>query len=139
MSESPRRYFIKVQNVLVEVSREVYIAYFTMERREKYLIERDKAHGLLYYDAWSMGNTNGVDYIKDTGVNVEEEALKCVYSDIWSYVDSVGDKYNICRFMAMGKSEEEIAERIGITQQAVNKAKRKLFWKLKEILQKEIL
>lgn len=110
MSESPVRYFIKVQNVLVEVSREVYISYFTMERRGKYLIERDKTHGLLYYDAWSIGNTNGVDYIKDTMANVEEEALKCVCSDIRSYVDSVGDKYNICRFVAVGKASEVIAE-----------------------------
>lgn len=138
MDEFPKKYFIKVQDILVEVSCEVYTAYYSMDRRERYLIERDKVYGLLYYDAWSSETTNGVDYINDTSVNVEEEALRNLLPDIWSYVDQIGDKYNICRLIAVGKKEKEIAEIFGITQQTVNETKQRLFKKLKNILEKNL-
>lgn len=137
MDKSQKAYFIKVQNLLIEVSREIYIEYYTMERKERYLTERDRAHGLIYYDEWSTETTNGIDNIRDTNVNVEEEALEKSMPDIWSYVDQIEDKYNICRLIAAGKNETEIAQIFGITQQAVSKTKYKLFRRLKEIIEKE--
>ena len=38
MTESERKYFIRLGNQLVEVSREVYTAYYQMDRQERYQI-----------------------------------------------------------------------------------------------------
>lgn len=138
MDGPSKRRFIKVQNELVEVSEEVYIAYYKMARQERYLYEKDTAHGLLHYDEWTSEKMNGAEYIKDAYTNVEDEALQNMGENIWREVDQIGDKYGICRLVAMGKTEEEIAEIAGISQQAVNKAKQKLFKKLKNIFEKNL-
>lgn len=138
MDEPDKRYFIKVQDEVVEVSQEVYIAYYKMARQERYLDERDTAHGLLHYEAWTSEKMNGAEYIRDIDTNVEEEALQNLGESIWREVDRIGDKYGICRLVAIGKTEEEIAEIAGISQQAVNKAKQKLFKKLKNIFEKNL-
>ena len=54
MNKTREKYFIKVQDDLIEVSREVYITYYKMVRREKYLVERDREYGLIYYDGWNF-------------------------------------------------------------------------------------
>ena len=64
MKNDRKKYFIKIQGVLVEVTDEIYIAYYGMERKEKYLIEKDKAHGLLHYDSWDSQEANGVDLLE---------------------------------------------------------------------------
>ena len=87
MNNDGKKYFIKIKGALVEVTDEIYIAYYEMERKEKYMVEKDKAHGLLYYDSWDTEDTRGIDYIMDSTVNVEEEAIRTVIaSDIWSYL-----------------------------------------------------
>lgn len=136
--KNTKKYFIRVQGILVEVTNEVYIAYYAMERKEKYLIERDKAHGLLYYDSWNFETSNGRDFIKDNKANVEEEAIKNLLPDIWSYVEKIEGKYHICQLIADGKTEKEIAEIFGITQQTVNKIKLRLFKKLRKIIEKSL-
>lgn len=70
-------------------------------------------------------------------MNVEEEVIEAMSPDIWSYVEQIHDKYQICRLIADGKKEREIAEIYGITQQTVNETKQRLFKKLKSIIEKE--
>ena len=70
MKAESKRYFIRVQKILVEVTGEVYTAYYEMERKEKYLLERDKSHGLLYYDGWDIETSNGVDFINKYEENI---------------------------------------------------------------------
>ena len=138
MKKERKKYFIKIQGILVEVTSEVYITYYEMERKEKYLLERDKDHSLLYYDGWDTETSNGVDFIKDNKTNVEEEAIKNLLPDIWSYVEKIGDKYCICQLIASGKTEKEIAEICKVTQQTVNETKLRLFKKLKKIIEKNL-
>ena len=78
MTESERKYFIRLGNQLVEVSREVYTAYYQMDRQERYQIERDYKHGLLYYDSWDTEERNGEDYIKDITQDTEESAIRSI-------------------------------------------------------------
>lgn len=109
MNNDGKKYFIKIKGALVEVTDEIYIAYYEMECKEKYMVEKDKAHGLLYYDSWDTEDTRGIDYIMDSTVNVEEEAIRTVIaSDIWSYVAQIDDKYHICEGIAKGTTEIEI-------------------------------
>lgn len=53
-------YVIKVDGELVKVSREVYETYHRMERRERYLVERDQDNSLLFFFyPKSRGQLNG--------------------------------------------------------------------------------
>ena len=44
-------YVIKVDGELVKVSREVYETYHRMERRERYLVERDQDNSLILFSS----------------------------------------------------------------------------------------
>lgn len=139
-SKNTDKYYIDLKKDgfgLIEVTKEVHDIYYQMERRERYLIERDSAHGLLHYDAWSHERLNGEDYIVDRSMSLEQKIVKSMMPSIWDYVDMVGDEYNICRYIALEKTEEEIATIFGITQSGINKSKKKVFQKLREILMNE--
>ena len=45
------KFFIPIEGKLIEVEENVYIAYYKMGRRERYLEERDQDNGVLSYDA----------------------------------------------------------------------------------------
>ena len=69
---------------------------------------------------------------------MEEDAIKNLLPDIWSYAEKIGDKYHICQLIADGKPEKEIAEIYKVTQQTVNETKLRLFKKLKKIIEKNL-
>lgn len=121
----------------VEVTKEIHDVFYKMERRERYLVERDQAHGLLYYDEWSQDRMNGVDFIIDKNISPEEAIMQKMLPSIWEQVDKVEDKYHICYFVSIGKKDKEIAEIVGISHSGINKIKRKLFKKLRELMETE--
>lgn len=54
-----RKYRIRVDGILVDVSEEVYHAYYSMERRARFLMEKDEKHGLLHYSDLDTEETLG--------------------------------------------------------------------------------
>ena len=54
------RYMIKIQGRLIEVSEDVYYAYFRMERQERWQDEKIREHEVVSYDALDNGETVGV-------------------------------------------------------------------------------
>ena len=71
-----KEYQIKVQGQLVPVSEEIYDTYYRMKRRELYLEERDKAHGVFYYSTLDTKDMNGEDAIPDlVSPHVEDEVM----------------------------------------------------------------
>ena len=48
--EDKERYFIPIEGKLIEVEKNVYVAYYKMDRRERYLEERDKDNGVVSYN-----------------------------------------------------------------------------------------
>ncbi|MDR0861674.1 MAG: sigma-70 family RNA polymerase sigma factor [Oscillospiraceae bacterium] len=50
MSGGDGKFFVRVTGELVEVTEEVYRAYYSMARHELTLTEKDARHGLMSYD-----------------------------------------------------------------------------------------
>lgn len=50
------KYFIPIEGKLIEVEENVYLAYYKMDRRERYLEERDKDNGVVSYNAIQRSN-----------------------------------------------------------------------------------
>ena len=59
------KYLIKIQGKLIEVSEDVYYAYFHMERQERWQEEKKQEHEVMSYDALDNGETNGEEAIQD--------------------------------------------------------------------------
>ena len=57
------KYLIKIEEKLVEVTPEVYYAYFRMERQERWQKEKQQKHAVMSYDALYNGTTVGAEAI----------------------------------------------------------------------------
>ena len=53
------KYMIKIQGNLIEVSEDVYYAYFRMERQERWQEEKKQWHVVVSYAALGNGETVG--------------------------------------------------------------------------------
>lgn len=58
-------YIIKVEGELVEVSPEVYYAYFRMERQERGQEEKKQRNSVVSYDALDSDETVGLETVPD--------------------------------------------------------------------------
>lgn len=133
MDTDDKKYYVRLKSERVEVSKEVYEAYYSMQRKEAYQTERDQRYGLLHYDAWDSENTNGVEYLADSAANTEEEALEhMMRQELWRLIDQAGGQSDLCKLIAEGRTEREIAEILGVTQSTVNRNKNRLYRRLRK-------
>ena len=44
-----KKYYIKLQGELIEVSKEVYLAYYRMERSARVVVEKDQRNGTVLF------------------------------------------------------------------------------------------
>ena len=76
-----RGFFIRVNKKPVPVSEEVYRAYYKARRHERYLEEKDAAHGLVHYAAFDTQRSNGEEKLPDEDAqSVEDMAIRRVMS-----------------------------------------------------------
>ena len=136
MAESERKYFIRLEKQLVEVSHEVYAAYYQMDRQGRYQRERDMKHGLLYYDSWDTEDTNGEEFIEDTSEHTEEQVINSITIEtILQYINQI-DERKISYYLISGKTETEIAELLCMSQSQINRIKKKILKQLQSYLEK---
>ena len=70
------KYLIKIQGKLIEVSEDVYYAYFHMERQERTQEEKKQRNEVMSYDALDNGDTVGMENIADvSSPSMEEQAV----------------------------------------------------------------
>lgn len=69
------KYMIKVEGKLVEVTPDVYYAYFSMERQERWQEEKQQGHAVVSYDALDDGETVGMEAVPDLTTPSMEEAV----------------------------------------------------------------
>lgn len=130
-------YKIRIDDQLVEVTEEVYHAYYRMKSREDYLELRDREKGLVRYNALDGDGMLGVDIIPDKSKDILgdvikkeertalEEALKQLKER---------DKQLIEELYFNGQTERELAKMLGVSHQMVHKKKVRILKKLREIL-----
>lgn len=71
-----KTYYIKIQDVVVEVTKTVYHAYYRMERHARHLEEKDRQHGLVSYHALDTEDTQGEETLPSPdAASVEDEAI----------------------------------------------------------------
>lgn len=133
------KYVIKIQGQLVEVSPEVYYAYFHMERQERWQEEKQQEHGVMSYDALDNAETVGQENIADAGSPGLEENI--IAEELRSRVRHAvaalpkAERELIQAIYYEGLSERVYAKQHGISQRGANKQRRKILSKLKMFLE----
>ena len=107
---------------------------------KKYIKKLNKKYGLLSVESLDTDTDNGVDYICVSADNVEDAFSQMTMSDkLYSILEKLDkeEKEMIDLYFYKNIPQSEIAEKFGISQQAVSKRIRKICAKIKK--QAEIL
>lgn len=129
------KYIIKVEGKLVEVTPEVYYAYFRMERQERWQEEKKKGHDVLSYDALDNGETVGMEAIPDLITpSMEETAMtKEIQEKLHRAVEALpkAERELIQAIFFDGMTTREYAKQSGLSQTGVSYRLRKILSKLR--------
>lgn len=129
------KYIIKVEGKLVEVTPEVYYAYFRMERQERWQEEKQQGHAVVSYDALDDGETVGVEVVPDLTTPSMEEAVMTreIHEKLHRAVDALpkAERELIQAIYFDGFTEKEYAVSSGLSQQGVSYRLRKVLSKLR--------
>ena len=132
------KYIIKVEGTLVEVTPEVYYAYFRMERQERWQEEKLQGHDVVSYNALDNTETVGVEVLPDLKLPSMEEVIMTreIYEKLHRAVDALPKEERdlIHAIYFEGKSEREYARILGISQNSTLKRRRKILAKLKTFM-----
>jgi RNA polymerase sigma factor (sigma-70 family) len=131
-------YLIEIDNEKIEVTREVYEAYATYDRRERYQAERDvgRLSPLERADEGLDGSIlarSGMRYAEPA----EDAALREMDCDlVRAALETLEPKerHMIEALVFDGMTEREYAAKLGIAQKNVNKKKQRVLLRLRKIL-----
>ena len=134
-----KNYYIKVPGALVEVTEEVYLAYYRMHRRCSAVQEKDTYNGVTSYDALDTEDMLGVDNIPDSNSpSVEDLAMDNLLRKKLQFCLSqltLPEQFLIHALFYEQKTEREYAKTLGISQNAVNKRRHKVLDKLRRLME----
>ena len=132
------KYVIKIQGQLVEVSPEVYYAYFHMERQERWQEEKQQEHAVVSYDALDDGETVGMEAVPDlTSPSMEETAMtREIHEKLHHAVEALpkAERDLIHAIYFDGLTTREYAKLSGLSQTGVSYRLRKILSKLKSFM-----
>lgn len=123
---------------MIEVSEDVYYAYFRMERQERWQEEKKQEHEVVSYDALDNGETVGAEAVPDlTSPSMEDMAIAKDLNDRLHHAVAALPKAERDLIRAIyfeGMTEKDYAETTGMSQTGVSYRRRKILSKLKLFL-----
>ena len=135
-----KKYKIKVQGQLIEVSKDVYRAFYQMRRQEQAQRERDAYNHCIQYAALDSEELLGEDILLDqNALSVEEQAISAILTEkLHTRIKMLSDKEQrlICDLYFEGLSERELAQKMGLPYMTVHNRKVKVLRKLKKMMDK---
>lgn len=133
-----KQFFIPIEGKLIEVEENVYLAYYKMGRRERYLVERDQKNGVLSYDALDQDGIIGQEMMNDPEADSLEELVmaKELKSKLHLCIEilSKSERELIQAIYFDGMSDTEYSKRIRKSQQTVSYRRKKVLSKLKRLM-----
>ena len=133
-----KKYYIYVSSTPVEVTEEVYLAYYQEDRRRRTVDEKEQRNGTVSYDELDAVELSGAARFADpTAASVEEAAIDLIIADkLHRCIDQLPreDRALIQALFFDGLSEREYAKDIGLSQKGINKRKRRILCKLLKMM-----
>lgn len=134
-----KEYFVFIEGTMVEVSREVYEAYYRSVNHSEYLDKMEKRKGKVLFSDLDSEGIIGEEMIPDRSVNTEERAIMSVLADKLRYcitLLSEEDQALIHALYFLGFTEREYAKEVGLSQSAIHKRKQRSIKKLQKYFKK---
>lgn len=132
------RYVINIQGRLIEVSEDVYYAYFRMERKERWQEEKKMEHKVLSYDSLDDQDMLGIENMVDvTAPTLEEVAEAHELRDRVRHAVELlteAERELIHAIYYEELTERDVAEREGVSQNKVFKQRQRALTKLRLLL-----
>ena len=137
-----KQFFIRVGGQLVAVAEEVYREYYRMSRRERYLEERDAAHGKALYSDMDTEEMTGEGMIPGPDAkSVEQTAIDGIMTNNLRQCLALlsEDERKLIEMLyfannGVGMTQREAAVALGISQPAVKKRRDKIIGKLRSLI-----
>ena len=136
MADQKKKLYIRVNTQLVEVSEEVYLTFYRMRRREKYVVEKDRRVGVLLYSELDTNETIAEEMIPDLTHNVEEDVIaKVMHTKLHHCLTllSETDREVLKAIYFDGLTERQVGEQMGMAQRTVNDRKHKALKQLRKM------
>ena len=131
-----KKYIIIVDGRQIEVSYEIYQAYYGMERHTRTLDEKDQRHGLVRYSNLNTAELSGEAMIPDCGaVSTEDAAIARILCEKLHRCLKLlpeSDQKLLNAIYFDGMSERESSSLSGIPQRTINDRRRRAIRRLKK-------
>jgi RNA polymerase sigma factor (sigma-70 family) len=128
-----KKYYIRVPEALVEVTEDVYTAFWTMDRHAKTLEEKDTRNHVFSYDALDTDDMLGAELFPDqSSSSMEDQVIaKMMAAKLRRCIALLPeeDRKLIQAIYYDGLSEREVAKRDGIPRMTIK-------YRLGQIVQK---
>ena len=123
---------------LVEVTKDVYLTYYRVERHTKTLDEKDVRNGKVSYSDLDTEETLGEEMVPDPNAeSVEDKAVgNILLQELRQCLAQLPlEEQNLIRALYFEElTEREYAKQINISQKAVNKRRHKILSKLRDLM-----
>lgn len=133
------KYYIRVHNELVSVTKEVYRANNSAKRQIWTQRDRDKRHGLLSIQAFDTETITGEEIMSDPlAESVEEQVIAAemrakLHTCLALLLPEERDLIQAIFFE--DKSERKLSQEISVPQKTINDRKRRILRKLKKLME----
>ena len=133
-----KKYYIRVPEALVEVSEEVYKAFWKMDRHARTLEEKDARNRVFSYDAYDTDDMLGAEMFADQNTSSIEERViaDMMTSELKRCIALLPeeDQKLIQAIYYDGLSEAAAGKRLGISQSRISKKKDRILQKLQKFI-----
>lgn len=137
--EDKEKFFLPTEKKLVEVSEEVYRTFYKMARRERYLVERDRANHVYSYNNLDGMIENGENVLKCNihGLTVEAQQSKTKIHLLYRCLELLtqSERALIYAIYFEQLTEKEYGEIIGMSQPGIGKRRKKILSKMRAIME----
>lgn len=139
MAEKKReKYMIRIGNELIDVSEDIYLTYYRMRRRERFLKEKESKNGTLKYSELDTEELLGIEMLHQSGERTVEETVsnQLMAEELhkqMSRLDQEEQEFLIARYWR-NLSQKELALQLGVSQQVISYREKQILKKLKTYL-----
>lgn len=131
-------YYLKLNNQLIEVSKEVYSTCNNSYQKQLRDFRRDKKYNLISYDAVFDNKSPLLDKLGNECNLIDNIIIQADYIKVLSIIDNLKekDKILIKELLIDELTESELARKYNVSQQAINNKKRRIIKKIKKDFKK---
>jgi RNA polymerase sigma factor (sigma-70 family) len=136
-NKEPRRYFIPVDGKYYETTKEIYEVYYRMDRRERYLEERDLKKGVVNFSDMGYSYCSAEEILSDKDTDIETEIMNKMLMETVLEAISILDeeeKWLIQELFFCGKSQRQLSKETDIPLMTINNRKKRVLDKLRKQL-----